>query len=129
MRKTVLIIAVAMGFTAQISFATNRTFTSNHSFEVSTTSEISSFCLAIVKGDIQTVSKLIELGTNVNEASLGLTPAMYAAKYNKVEILELLVKKGADLDRRSDKGFTAKRYAQLSNAKEALKFLDGIESL
>lgn len=129
MRKTVLIIAVAMGFTAPISFATNRTFTSNHSFEVSNTSEISSFCLAIVKGDIQTVSKLIELGTNVNEVSLGLTPAMYAAKFNKVEILELLVKKGADLGRRSDKGFTAKRYAQLSNAKEALEFLNSIESL
>lgn len=129
MRKTVLIIAVAMGFTAPISFATNRAFTSNHTFEVSTTSEISSFCLAIVKGDIETVSKLIELGTNVNEASLGLTPAMYAAKYNKVEILELLVKKGADLDRRSENGFTAKRYAQLSNAKEVLEFLDGIESL
>lgn len=129
MRKTVLIIAVAMGFTAPVTFATNRTFTSNHSFEVSITSEVSSFCLAIVKGDIETVSKLIELGTSVNEVSLGLTPAMYAAKFNKVEILELLVKHGADLNKRSDKGFTAKRYAQLSNANEALEFFDGIKSL
>jgi ankyrin repeat protein len=53
---------------------------------------------------------------------------MYAAKYNKVEILKLLVKHGADLRKRSDKGFTAKRYAQLSNAKEALDFLEGAES-
>ena len=81
--------------------------------------------MAIVKGDIETVEKLLELGTNVNEVSLGLTPAMYAARYNKVDILKLLVKKGADLNRRSDSGFTAKRYAQLSNAKEVLKYIEG----
>ncbi len=124
MRKTVFIIAVALGLTAPTLHATNRTLTSNNSFEVSTTSEISPFCLAIVKGDIETVIKLIELGNDVNEVSLGLTPAMYAAKFNKVEILKLLVKQGADLRKRSDKGFTAKRYAQLSNAKEALEYLE-----
>jgi ankyrin repeat protein len=128
MRKTVLIIAVAFGLTAPTLHATNRTLTSNHSFEVVTASELTPFCLAIVKGDLEGVKKLIELGTNVNEVSIGLTPAMYAAKYNKVEILKLLVKHGADLRKRSDKGFTAKRYAQLSNAKEALDFLEGAES-
>lgn len=128
MRKTVLIIAVAMVLSVPILNATNRTSTSIYTFEVSNPSEISSFCLAIVKGDITTVEKLLELGTNVNEASLGLTPAMYAAKYNRVDILKLLVKKGADLNRRSDRGFTAKRYAQLSNAKEALKYFEGLQS-
>jgi len=128
MRKTVLIIAVAMVLSVPILNATSRTSTSIHTFEVITSSEISAFCMAIVKGDIETVEKLLELGTNVNEVSLGLTPAMYAAKYNKVGILKLLVKKGADLNRRSDRGFTAKRYAQLSNAKEALEFFDGLQS-
>jgi len=127
MRKTVFIIAVAMGLTAPSFYATNSTLTSTHSFEV-ITSGISSFCMAIVKGDLETVERLIELGSDVNQVSLGLTPAMYAAKYNKVEILKLLVKNGADLKRRSDKGFTAKRYAQLSNAQEALEFLKGQES-
>jgi ankyrin repeat protein len=128
MRKTVLIIAVALGLTAPTLHATNRTLTSNNSFEVVTASELTPFCLAIVKGDFEAVKKLIELGTNVNEVSLGLTPAMYAAKFNKVEILELLVKHGADLRKKSDKGFTAKRYAQLSNAKEALEFFEKVES-
>jgi len=128
MRKTVLIIAVALCFTAPTLHATNRTFTSNLALEVSRTSEISAFCMAIIKGDAETVKKLIELGSDVNEESLGLTPAMYAAKYNKVEILQILVKKGADLNRRSDKGFTAKRYAQLSNAKEALDYFENLES-
>ena len=128
MRKTVIIIAVALGLTAPTLHATNRTFTSNNSLEVKTQSKISSFCLAIVKGDIETVKKLIELGSNVNEVSNGLTPAMYAAKFNKVEILKLLVKNGADLRKRSDKGFTARRYAQLSNAEDALKYLGNLGS-
>ncbi len=128
MRKIVLIITVAMALSVIILNATNRTSTSIHSFEVITSSEVSTFCMAIVKGDIETVEKLLELGTNVNEVSLGLTPAMYAAKYNKVDILKLLVKKGADLNRRSDSGFTAKRYAQLSNAKEVLKYIEGLQS-
>lgn len=128
MRKNVLIIAVALSFMAATLNATNRTSTSSYSLEIIKTSEISSFCLAIIKGDIETVEKLLNLGTNVNEISLGLTPAMYAAKYNKIEILKLLVKKGADLSRRSENGFTAKRYAQLSNATDVLEYFDSYQS-
>ena len=128
MRKTVFIIAVAMCLTAPSLYATNRTFTSKHFLEVNSQSEINPFCMSIVKGDLETVKKLIGLGANVNEVSLGLTPAMYAAKFNKVEILKFLVEHGADLRKRSDKGFTAKRYAQLSNAQEALEYLRSLES-
>lgn len=128
MRKTVLFIAVALVLTAKSLNATNRTFTSNTAFEVISDSQVSPFCLAIVKGDIDTVVKLIDLGTDVNQVSAGLTPAMYAAKFNKVDILKLLVEKGADLRKRTDKGFTAKRYAQLSNAQEALDYLNGLKS-
>ena len=128
MRKTVFIIAVAMGLTAPYSYATNRTLTSNHSLEVTKQSEISPFCMSIVKGDFETVKKLIGLGVDINGESLGLTPAMYAAKFNKVEILKFLVEHGADLKKKSDKGFTAKRYAQLSNAQDALEYLKSLDS-
>jgi len=128
MRKTVLFIAVAMGLTAPFCHATNRTLTSTPFLEVKSQSEISPFCMSIVKGDFDTVKKLIELGTDVDEVSLGLTPAMYAAKFNKVEILKFLVEHGANLKKRSDKGFTAKRYAQLSNAQEALDYLSNFGS-
>ena len=84
MRKTVLIIAVAMGLTAPSFYATNRTSTSNHFLEVKNQSEVSPFCMSVVKGDLETVKKLVELGANVNDASLGLTPAMYAARNNFV---------------------------------------------
>ena len=84
---------------------------------------VSPFCLAIVKGDLETVKKLIELGADVNEKSKGMTPAMYAAKYNKTAILQLLVKHGAEIKKKSEKGLTAMDYAKQSNATDALAYL------
>lgn len=86
--------------------------------------DISSFCKAIIKGDYDTVKSLIELGEDVNQKALGMTPAMFAARYNRVEILELLIEKGANLDLRSDRGYSAKKYAELSNATDALGVLE-----
>ncbi|MDT7829706.1 ankyrin repeat domain-containing protein [Pricia sp. S334] len=86
--------------------------------------DISSFCMAIVEGDYVTVKRMIELGEDVNRKSLGMTPAMFAARYNKVDILELLIEKGADLNIRSNNGFSVKKYAELSNAVDALVILD-----
>jgi ankyrin repeat protein len=85
---------------------------------------LNSFCKAVVNGDIETVRKLIALGEDVNQKSLGMTPAILAARYNKAEILELLIDNGANLKIKSDKGYTAKKYAQLSNAKEALEVIN-----
>lgn len=88
--------------------------------------DVSSFCKAIMQGDIETVQKLIDLGgEDVNQKSLGMTPpAIFAARYNKAEILQLLIDHGADLRIKSDKGFSVKKYAELSNATEALQVLE-----
>lgn len=85
--------------------------------------EINSFCKAIVKGDFDTVKKLIELGENVDQKSLGMTPVMFAARYNKVEILELLIESGANLTIKSSKKWTVQKYAELSNSKEVIAIL------
>ena len=77
-----------------------------------------------MKGDIETVRSMIALGEDINRKSLGMTPAIFAARYNKVEILKLLIEHGADLSIRSDKGYTIKKYAELSNAKEALEVIE-----
>jgi len=69
------------------------------------------------------VKKLVDLGENVNLKSNGMTPAMYAAKYNRVDILKYLVKNGANLRIKSSKGKTVEYYAKLSNAEEALEFI------
>jgi ankyrin repeat protein len=128
MKKTIIITAIALGFSILNLNATTTLDSSNVLEVIKSNPSVSPFCMSIVKGDIETVKKLIELGVNVNEKSNGMTPAMYAAKYNKVEILKLLVEKGADLEVKSEQGFRAEKYAKLSNAKEALAFLEGLES-
>ena len=85
---------------------------------------VSSFCKAILEGDYDTVKRMIELGEDVNQKSLGMTPAIFAARYNKAEILELLIENGANLNIKSDKGFTVKKYAELSNADDALAVIE-----
>ncbi|NKI30329.1 ankyrin repeat domain-containing protein [Croceivirga thetidis] len=82
-----------------------------------------SFCRAIMNGDTETVKKMIQLGEDINQKSLGMTPLHFAARYNKAEIMEVLLENGADLDKRCDKGYTVRKHAELSNADEALKVL------
>lgn len=123
MKKTILTIAVAISCAATGIYAneTNNDLVVNT--EVTTKVEVSSFCKAIIKGDIETVQKLIELGEDVNKKSLGMTPSHFAARYNKPEILQLLINNGANLKTRCDKGYTVKKYAELSNAMDALEVL------
>lgn len=85
--------------------------------------DISSFCKAVMQGDIDTVERMIELGEDINKKSLGMTPAMFAARYNKADVLQLLIDHGADLSVKSNQGFSVTKYAELSNATDALAVL------
>jgi hypothetical protein len=85
---------------------------------------LSSFCNAIVKGDLKTVKSMIALGEDVNQKSVGMTPAIFAARYNKVEILEVLIANGANMKIKCDKGIDIKQYAEAANATEALKVIN-----
>ncbi len=85
---------------------------------------LSPFCFAIAKGDVEMVKKLIDLGADVNARSRGLTPLMYAAKFNRVEIITLLLENGADANQKDSRlKITAYEYAEISNAKDAMKLL------
>ncbi|MEM1260351.1 MAG: ankyrin repeat domain-containing protein [Bacteroidota bacterium] len=110
---------IAMTIMAMSGFNT-ATAALNLSFENVNAEKPSPFCAAIMKGDMEAVKKMISQGEDVNQKSMGMTPAHYAARYNKPEILELLIQNGANLKKRSDDGYTAKRYAELSNATEAM---------
>lgn len=122
MKKTIIISAMAVC----LSFVNVNAKSSSESFNNTTvtTFKVSAFCLSVVKGDFDTVKKLIDLGTDVNSKSNGMTPAMYAAKFNRTEILELLIANGANLKVKSDQGWTAKKYAELSNANEAVSVIE-----
>ncbi len=128
MKKTVIITAIALGLS--ITTLNARTYVEDSMLAelVKPSPSVSPFCASIAKGDFETVKKLIELGTDVNQKSNGLTPAMYAAKYNRVDILKLLVENGAKLNLKSDLGFSVKKFAELSNAKDALAYLESLES-
>ncbi len=126
MRKTILTVTAAFmvavtGLSAkEISAATGVPAITENIKNV----DISSFCKAIVKGDYDTVKSLIALGEDVNQKSLGMTPAMFAARYNKADILELLIENGANLKIISNNGFSVKKYAELSNATDAMAVLE-----
>ena len=117
MKKSIIISAIALCFSIVSVNATPVSSTVN--YEVEAFFKVNSFCVSIAKGDIETVQKLISRGADVNEKSNGMTPVMYAAKFNRAEILELLILHGANLKVKSDKKMTALKYAQIHGAKNA----------
>ncbi|MFV1450619.1 ankyrin repeat domain-containing protein [Maribacter sp. HS] len=125
MKKVILtlsMVALTMGSTILAADKTSNATDSNTTLVKRV--NISSFCKAVIKGDLETVKRLIDLGEDVNQKSLGMTPAMFAARYNKVDVLEILLDNGADLNLKSNQGYTAKRYAELSNATDALELIE-----
>lgn len=123
MKKTIIISSIALCFSMGTVYAK----TSNFNFDnqnVVKVFKVNSFCASIAKGDIETVKKLLALGEDVNQISNGMTPAMYAAKYNRTEILELLIARGADLKKKSDKKMTAADYAKLHGATDAKELIE-----
>ncbi len=118
MKKSVIITAIALCFslvTANAKTATENINTTNVEFVF----KVNSFCVSIAKGDLETVKKLINRGADVNQMSNGMTPIMYAAKFNRTEILKLLIAKGANLKAKSAKKMTALKYAELHGATDA----------
>ncbi|WP_400074154.1 ankyrin repeat domain-containing protein [Zobellia russellii] len=125
MRKTFLTFTTACLVGTSAIMANDTITTMNTpTYEMFRTVELSSFCKAIMQGDFDTVKKFIELGEDVNKKSMGMTPAIFAARYNKAEILELLIANGANLKIKSDKGYSVKKYAELSNATDALRVIE-----
>ena len=125
MKKTIvtLFMAVMALGTTQLMANESTRLRSTLNHNISKIS-LSSFCKAVIEGDVTTVKSLLKLGEDVNQKSLGMTPAMFAARYNKCEVLSLLIEHGADLTIKSKQGYSVKKYAELSNASEALAIIE-----
>lgn len=113
----VLVLGVT---TMQAATTTNNEM--NHS--VTAYVELSTICKMIQAGEYEAVKAFIANGTDINRKSMGMTPAMYAARYNRVEILKLLIQNGAKLKLKSSNGYTALDYAKMSKAKEAYAVIE-----
>ena len=86
---------------------------------------MNTFCQLIQVGNYKAVQSLIKNGADINKESIKLTPLMYAARHNRAEIVQLLIENGADLHLRSSrKGYTALKWAKLSNATESYNVIN-----
>lgn len=123
MKKSIVYLGIALVTLSTTSQASNQIFFNQKEINNSNYEGATPLCVAIYKGEIDLVKKLINYGVDVNEKSNGLTPLMVAARYNKVEIIKLLLANGAHLNEKNENGISALKYAELSNAKEAISFL------
>lgn len=129
MKRIVITLSMAVAI-ATTSFAnsTNPIKVDSYRVEVTNIKKTSPFCLAVAKGDFETVKKMIELGENVNQVSNEKTPLMYAARYNHMEIAKLLVANGAEIKVKDKRGMDAIKYAEVSNAQETATVLKQLKS-
>jgi len=123
MKKSIVYLGVALVAFANVSVASNFKSFSNSKSITEFYDATTPLSVAISKGDIEAVKKFVEYGADVNEKSNGMSPLMIAARYNKVEIIKILISKGAHLNEKDENGFTALKYAELSNANEAILIL------
>ncbi|HEX8563309.1 MAG TPA: ankyrin repeat domain-containing protein [Flavobacterium sp.] len=127
MKKSLVFLGLALVLSTSAAVADPQNGGETNPQNVATTLFVGTpLCTAISKGDVAVVRKFIEYGANVNEKSNGMTPLMVAARYNNVEIIKLLVENGANVDAKNENGFTALKFAQLSNAADASAYLTSI---
>lgn len=77
------------------------------------------FIKLIQMNEYKIVQSLVSSGVDINEKSVGMTPLMYAARQNRTDIVRLLLSRGAKIKTKSNKGYTALDYAEISKATDA----------
>ncbi|MEN2403051.1 ankyrin repeat domain-containing protein [Flavobacterium sp. MC2016-06] len=126
MKKSVIILGTALVVFTNAAIASNNKPSVGIQKEVSTYM-ISPLHVAISKGDIESVKKIIEYGADVNTFWKDLSPLMVAARYNKFEIIKILLVSGAKPFEKNEQGFTALNYAQFSRAAESIAILKDLK--
>jgi len=81
---------------------------------------------AAMQGDLAAVKKLLEQNPALLEAcddDEGVTPLAYAAGFGRMEVLEFLVARGADVNARDPRGLSALLLTVYTGQLQALRFL------
>ena len=123
MKKSVFIVAIAMAFSVTALNANNVISNTSSNEVIAQKSKVSPLCTAVAKGDVEEVNRLLKNGVDVNAKSNGMMPIHYAAKYNRVEMIKILITAGSKIHKYCDEGRTALMIAQNAKAKDAEQFL------
>lgn len=125
MKKVFLVmLAVVSISTSSFAAGTNPNKVKSNS---SKTNKIAPIALAVAKGNSEAVATFIKFGADVDQKTNGMTALMYAARYNRVDLIKVLLENGANVSEKSYYGFTALQIAEQSNAKEAAELLSTIK--
>lgn len=127
MKKTISYLGMTLLFLGLGSVNAKELLNVNNlrsNLEVVTTFDATPLCVAISKGDMDLVKKLVEYGADVNgKVQRGITPLMMAARYNNAEIAKFLLSKGAKLNTEDNSGNTALDHAKSVNAESVITVL------
>ncbi|MEA2110678.1 MAG: ankyrin repeat domain-containing protein [Campylobacterota bacterium] len=87
---------------------------------------VSVFECAITYNNFKFVEYMIERGVDINDTKRrsGFTPLMAAACYGRVEMLELILSAGADVEKYDRKGYNAFDYARKMQKKSIISRLE-----
>jgi len=91
MKKTIICLGIALVAFSNVAVASNVQSSTHLKVGTHFYTSVTPLCVAISKGELEVVKKFIEYGADVNEKSNGMTPLMLAARYNKVEIIKVLL--------------------------------------
>lgn len=123
MKKTVIILGIALAaMSTNVSKASNIKLLVKNSIDYPA-DEVSSLHYAVCAGDIENVKKLIGYGVNVNKLVRDMSPLMLAARFNKFEIIEVLLASGANPRIENEKGLRAINFAEYAKATESIAIL------
>ena len=127
MKKSILVFGIIATMTLS-NFANANVNPKEKTAKITTTAikDVAPISIAVAKSDLNTVKKVLEFGADIEVKTEvnGMTPLMYAARYNNVEMIKLLIANGADVSATSKMGFTAKQYAELAGAEDAAAILE-----
>ncbi|PQJ69201.1 MULTISPECIES: ankyrin repeat domain-containing protein [Polaribacter] len=124
MKKLILPLLFCLFAFGSVKATTSESLNYKEAVIIKSNYNVSAFFKLIQMGNYEAVKALIETGENVNKKSNGLTPLMFAARYNKAKIAKLLIENGAKLKTKSDRGnMTALDMAKRSNAIDAIKVI------
>lgn len=126
MKKTVIILGTALAVFTNSATASNQKPAIKNQIEISGYSS-PHLHIAVCKGDLESVKKIIEYGADVNKIIRNMTPLMLAARYNHVEIIKVLLANGAKHYIENDHGLKALDYAKYAKSEEAVTILKDLK--